>query len=241
MPYPHKNPPSDFIPYVFSHEEIEEIFKECDRLRIAGQYHSHTVLMALPSLIRLLYCTGLRINEALKIRNQDVHFDRHVIVVDSLKNHIQRFVPINTSLEIVLRQYISYRDRLSIPGITASDSYLFVSGTGKRIDSSTVSRWFHKIIINAGIPYVGNHDGPRVHDLRHTACVHTMVNMVRNGMDIYCTLPILATLMGHKNPMHTEYYLRLTQSMYPELISEFPNVISGIDMRRTETFNIIQE
>ena len=41
--------------------------------------------------------------------------------------------------------------------------------------------------------------------------------------------------------MNTEYYLRLTQSMYPELISEFPNVISGIDMRRTETFNIIQE
>ena len=60
--------------------------------------------------------------------------------------------------------------------------------------------------------------GVRLHDLRHTACVHALMKMVRSGKDPYCCLPILSVFMGHKSPSSTEYYLRLTEEMYPEII-----------------------
>lgn len=37
---------------------------------------------------------------------------------------------------------------------------------------------------------MGKNKGPRVHDLQHTFTVHSLHQMVNNGMDIYCALPI---------------------------------------------------
>ena len=76
---------------------------------------------------------------------------------------------------------------------------------------------FRKILDMCGIPHFGNHNGPRVHDLRHTYAVHTLVQMGHSGMDLYTALPILSTALGHHSLTATEQYVRLTCSMYPEL------------------------
>ena len=39
--------------------------------------------------------------------------------------------------------------------------------------------------------------------------------MIDSGMDMYASLPILSTYLGHKNIYDTEKYLRLTMSIYP--------------------------
>ena len=44
------------------------------------------------------------------------------------------------------------------------------------------------------------------------------VRQVRNGADIYCTLPILSVFLGHKKLSDTETYVRLTQEMYPDVL-----------------------
>ena len=59
---------------------------------------------------------------------------------------------------------------------------------------------------------------PRVHDLRHSYCVHALQQMVEKGMDIYCTLPFLSSFMGHQNIYSTEKYLRLVEENFSELI-----------------------
>ena len=69
-----------------------------------------------------------------------------------------------------------------------------------------------------GLEYYNGQHGIRVHDLRHTACVHALVKMVRAGKDPYCCLPILSVFMGHHDTESTEYYLRLTQEAYPDII-----------------------
>jgi len=101
--------------------------------------------------------------------------------------------------------------------------------TQNRIDKYK-SMWKHGILI----PFMGNHRGPRVHDLRHTFAVHALVQMAGSGQDLYNSLPVISTCLGHKSIAATEQYVRLIEGMYPELISQsspvsayvFPKVIS---------------
>lgn len=76
--------------------------------------------------------------------------------------------------------------------------------------------FFYKLLKICNIPYIGNRQGPRIHDLRHTFAVHSLVQMGHNGMDLYTGLPILSACLGHRSLSSTEKYVRLTCMMYPE-------------------------
>ena len=43
--------------------------------------------------------------------------------------------------------------------------------------------------------------------------------MVKQGIDIYCALPILSTYLGHASIAATEHYVRLTSELFPEIIT----------------------
>jgi len=207
----------DFIPYVFTHEQMESIFKVSDRLTMPNNNMS-SILFAMPSLLRFLYSTGVRIGEALSIKNEDIDFGRQRIVLKKTKNQMQRLVPIHPSLLEVLRQYKEFRDKIPIQGISASKGFFFVSTIGKPLHKSSVYSWFKKILKECGIPHLGNYQGPRIHDIRHTCAVHSLIKQVGEAVDIYCALPILSVFLGHKSIKGTEKYVRLTQEMYPEVI-----------------------
>lgn len=219
---------SDFVPYVFTPEEMEKIFKACDEWR-DRRHTVRNLAIIMPALLRLLYSTGMRVGEAVSIRNRDVDFERHVITLYHTKNGHERLAPLNESMEAVLKQYIHYRNKMPLPHVSDPDSFLFTSPQGWRSQHSCcIWQRFNSILRDAGIPYQGGHHGPRVHDLRHTACVHSLVNMVRSGKDPYCCLPLLSTFMGHIHVTDTEHYLRLTQNMYPEIIKLDESVTSPI-------------
>ena len=217
----------NFTPYIFSEEEIQRIFIVMDNWRDL-RYHHHTCVFAMSALLRLLYSTGMRINEALNIKNQDVDFKRHTISLIMTKNKESRLSPINESMEKVLRQYISYRDKMPIKNIDAPDAYLFVNLSGGQLNSSQVLSRFRIILKTAGIPNHPTKHVPRLHDIRHTTCTHVLIKMIRSGKDPYCCLPILSKFMGHMEVSFCEYYLRLTQNMYPELIKKDVGVTSSV-------------
>ena len=207
-------PKSDFVPYIYSQDEMQAIFKACDRLTLPGlQYNS--VIIMLPALIRMLYATGIRISEALHLLDADVHLDENYLVIRDSKNRTQRMVPISRSLSVVCRQYVFYRDKLPLK---IDREYFFLSLSGRRCNShGTIRRWFRWILKGAAIPFIGKHHGPRVHDLRHTFSICAMEKMTRQGADMYHSMPILSTYLGHKAPQSTEQYVRLCQMMFPEL------------------------
>lgn len=207
----------NYAPTIFTHEQMRNIFNVCDNL-VMKEHHSQSIMIILPALIRTLYSTGIRISEALSVLNKDINFDRKVIVLNDTKNRCQRLAPINESLEQVLKQYISYRNRIPSPGVANPDSYFFVSCTGKPCSRRTVLNYFHHIIKECGIPRRCDQRGPMVHEIRHSAAVHSLIKQTQAGVDIYCTLPLLATFMGHKKVLDTEAYVRLTQEMYPEVL-----------------------
>lgn len=217
VPRPPKAVKSQYIPYIFSEDKILKLFETCDNWRDRYYtYDSHALVM--PALLRLLYSTGIRINEALSLKNKDVNLKKHYILLENTKNYQDRLAPINPSLESVLKEYIQYRNRLAYKNISSPDSPFFITHSGRACRSETILLRFKGLIEQMGLNYQNGIHGVRVHDLRHTACVHALVKMVRNGQDPYCCLPILSVFMGHFDTKSTEYYLRLTQEAYPDII-----------------------
>jgi len=49
----------------------------------------------------------------------------------------------------------------------------------------------------------------------HTFAVRAFKQMIDAGIDMYASLPILSTYLGHKSIYDTEKYLRLTMLIYP--------------------------
>ena len=211
-----KQPKPNFTPYIFTHEQIASILKAADDCRLYD-IRMGTALFVMPTLLRLLYSTGLRVSEALSIRNEDAHLDGCYIHIRKTKNGSERVVPLCESMKDVLDVYLTHRDRMPIKGISAGKSPLFVKTDGTEFNAGCVYNHMRKLLDICGIPHKGNHMGPRVHDLRHTNAVHALVQMGHEGMDLYTSLPILSTCLGHHSLSATEQYVRLTCAMYPEL------------------------
>jgi Site-specific recombinase XerD len=209
-------PKADFTPYIFTAAQITDIFAACDAYRLYD-VRMGTSLMAMPALLRMLYGTGARISEALSVVNGDVHLEQGYIHLRKTKNGTERVVPVSETLAGVLQEYVSYRDRMPIAGISSAVRPFFVKPDGTSFQANAVYQFFRKMLDRCGIPFKGNHQGPRVHDLRHTFAVHSLVQMDHNGIDLYTGLPILSACLGHHSLAATEQYVRLTFAMYPNL------------------------
>jgi integrase len=208
---------ADYIPYIFTHEQMLQIFKTCDDLVMTSR-NMDCILFSLPSLFRFLYSTGARISEAISLRNEDVDFKRSYVVIKKTKNQQQRWLPLSPSMLQTMLQYKEARDNMPLAHATDPHSSFFISPAGRSLTNGSVYNWFRVILKKCSIPHIGKNHGPRVHDIRHTCAVHSLMKQVKSGADIYCVLPVLSVFLGHKTIRGTEKYVRLTREMYPEII-----------------------
>ncbi len=206
-----------FVPYIFTREEITNIFKSADN----EKYSSAAFRRCAPLLFRILYGTGLRINEALSLKVCDVVMQSNVLLIRESKNDNSRLVPMSPSLS---KRVIEY---LSINGYGLSEP-LFQYNTGTQLTSRSAYEWFRLILWRAGIPHRGRGKGPRMHDLRHTFAVHSLQNAVALGTDPNAYLPLLSTYLGHRTLSATERYLRLTNEVFPTIIQEMDLIMNSI-------------
>jgi integrase len=172
----------------------------------------------MPCLVRLLYGTGMRINEALSLKNKDVNIIGRYLTLKDTKNGKDRLVPMSDSLTAVFKDYLKHRNDLPLNGLERENGPFFVSLNGGVCNHSAVHCWFRKVLVLAGIPFTGNRKGPRIHDIRHTFACHSFLKLSAEGVDLYCSWPYLSTYLGHQSLEATEQYIRLTSQMYPELL-----------------------
>lgn len=209
-------PTGKHVPYIYSGEEIVRLFKACDGLRVQIA-HRESCLFSMPVLLRLLYATGIRIGEALALKDEDVNPEEGYLLVQDSKNGKQRIIPISVSLASVCKEYLSYK--ILLPHKDPATRFFFVNASGNKCGQS-VRQWFRKCLEQANIPYLGQHRGPRIHDLRHTFAVNSLAGMAEAGIDLYASLPILSNYLGHQSIEATDHYVRLTASKFPDLIRE---------------------
>lgn len=205
---------STFTPYIFTDKQISDLFEALDQMSVQGA--NKQAIFPLPVLFRFLYGTGLRISEALELTCDNVHLPEKYVVVRNSKNGFDRAVPLSDTLIDICKQYTEYRTCFLKPLFKPTNRF-FVYSDGRNCNSYTVYSWFRKALYKAGIPHGGKGVGPRVQDLRHTFACHSLAHMSRSGLDMYYSLPILSSYLGHRSLAATDSYVRLTAQVYPDL------------------------
>lgn len=212
---------NDFAPHIYTQAELQKLFDAADSYRIdKGTRQS---MFAMPALLRLLYATGLRGGEALALTVKDVNLEGQYLTVRDSKNGQERSVPFSDSMAAVLKQYALYRDKL--PANLIKADRFFIAPDGRRISRDMISKWFARLRSVAGIK-AGR--GVTPHALRHTFSVHSLAMMAERGTDIYCSLPVLSTYLGHKTIESTNHYVRLVASMFPGLLKDVDKVCINV-------------
>jgi integrase len=160
------------------------------------------------TLLGLLDCTGLRIGEALGLNDQDVDWSAGVLTVRHAKYGHARLIPVQPSTLEALQHYQTLRNKALGPRVAPA---FFVTVGGKPLGYSGVSQVFRSLCRRLGWiqPPV-----PRLHDLRHTFAVRTLVNWYQSGQPIGPKIWTLSTYLGHRHLADTYWYL----TAVPELM-----------------------
>jgi integrase/recombinase XerD len=193
-------------PYLYSDEEILAL------MAAAGALRPRLRAATFKTIIGLLACTGLRIGEALHLDRDDVDTSRRLLTVRDSKFGKSREVLLHPSTVAALEEYGEIRDRLCPH---PKERSFFITTRGTRIAHPTIYLPFRALLEQAGVthPMPGRH--VRVHDLRHSFAVRTLLGWYRDGGDVQARMPLLSTYMGHVDPAATFWYL----SAAPELLA----------------------
>ena len=198
------------VPYIFSEDELKCFFLAIDKFPPNPQTNREIVD---PVLFRLLYGCGLRVSEALNLKLKDIDFKAGMVTILGAKNGRDRLVPLAESLALRFRKL-----QRKLHTYSSDSTYFFISPLGGRLDKSTVYERFRGYLLMAGISHTRH--GPRVHDFRHSYAVHCLKKWVLSGGELTNLMPYLAAYMGHADFRGTQYYLRLTADLYPDIIQK---------------------
>ena len=208
-------PPLDLLPYrytrkapyVYSDEEITRL------LQAAGQLASPNGLRALTytTLFGLLVVTGMRISEPIALNRSDVDFITGCLTIRCSKFGKSRWLPLHPTTRQALQRYAVQRDHV-LP--TAQTPSFFISAGATRLTKCGVRYTFVKLSRQIGLRGPKDSFGPRLHDLRHSFAIRTLLNWYRTGINVQQHLPELTTYLGHAHVNDTYWYLTAT----PELL-----------------------
>ncbi len=201
-------PRCNYIPHIYTKEERRRFFQAIDEYPLASQSSRNDVD---PILFRFLYSTGARLSEALNLTIKDFNEEQGYVRILHSKNQKSRLLPLHTSMTTKISKFIkSYHKN------HGNDCYLFPSSLQTRMDSSTAYRHFRDYLFMADIPHTNT--GPRIHDWRHGMAVENLRRWSSSGQELMNLIPYLSAYMGHSDFRATQYYLRLTAEIYPEMM-----------------------
>ncbi len=191
------------VPYLYTPQEISDLMRATEILR-----GSH-VQATYRTLIGLLAATGMRIGEAIGLDRDDFDAGSGMVTIRHGKFDKARSLPLHPSTVTALDDYLRRDDRPR----GRNTSTLLISSTGKRLRYAVVQPIFKKLLHHCGIVPRSAICRPRIHDLRHSFAVSTIVDDYRTG-NPGSRLAILSTYLGHADPGDTYWYL----SAAPELL-----------------------
>ena len=183
----HKNlKSSSKIVIPFSEDEIMQVFENFNDSKISDRDKL---------IIEIFYSTGLRREELINIKIQDIFLQEGLIKILG-KRSKERLIPILPSLSKNLKIFISNNN---------NSKYLFETKKLKKISVSTVYR-----LINKYFRLVSSKVKVSPHVLRHTFATH----MLNNGADINTIKEIL----GHSSLSSTQIY---TKIKLPKIVNDY--------------------
>lgn len=193
-------------PHIFSVAQIARL------LNVATNLHARSTSLLRGPVFRLavvlLYTTGLRRGELVRLAISDYDPVERTLLVRTSKFHKSRLVALSKSAVDELERYLRIRRRLP----HHSDAPLLVNNHRgcSAYSGASFGLAMRQLFRVADVRML---DGrfPHVHDLRHTFAVHALLRWYRDGVDVQAKIPALATAMGHVSVASTAYYLALLE------------------------------
>lgn len=166
------------------------------------------------TIFALLYGLGLRVGEVSRLCLKDLDLERSLLVIHQTKFAKSRLVPFGPRMKKLLREYLRIRSEKHGPPL--AEEPLFSFGGGRPINRGTIGGTFRSLIPQLGLQVPEGVSPPRLHDLRHSFAVGTLLRWYRAGIEPETRLLHLSTFLGHVSPNSTAVYLTIT----PDLLLE---------------------
>lgn len=208
---------SNFLPHFLPYDQV------CRLIRLTRTARTPFRAITLRTLLIVLYCTGLRPGEALRLELADVDLQAHCFRIRESKGKT-RLVPFGDDLAGILRAYL--RERAAVAQ-SADAGPLFVRPDGVGLSMNAASCAVRRLLRRSRLKPLHGRDGPRPYDFRHAFAVHRLTAWYRDGVDIHSRLPWLSAYMGHDNLLGTEKYLTATGELLGMAAKRFERRFRG--------------
>ncbi len=162
--------------------------------------------------IVLLYTTGLRRGELLRLIATDYDPLAQTLLIRASKFHKSRLLPLPNDVAMEVEQFLKVHKAVR-PPLSADAPLLWNPYCGGRAYCGNQITKNIQILLNlAGIK---KPDGrlPRIHDFRFSFAINALIRWHRDGADVQAKLPYLTAYMGHVSVLSTYYYLRFIEPL----------------------------
>jgi site-specific recombinase XerD len=176
---------------------------------------SRVKLLRYQALFTIIYCCGLRLNEALNLKVNHIDSQRMTLKVENGKGGIDRYVPLpQCGLNILRKHYITHKNPV----------FIFPKcGQGQKAESSakehlrkgTVWDVFKKVVTECKF-----NKEIHPHTLRHSYATH----LLEDGVDIR----IISEYLGHKSLETTLIYTHLTPLLKENVYDKINKLMNAL-------------
>lgn len=206
-------------PHVFSEDEIARLLRAAGALRRWGASPLYGQVARLALV--LLYTSGLRRGEIVRLTLGDYDPVEHVLFVRDSKFYKSRMVPLSEDAVREIGRYLEDRSRGRFPSGADAPLLLHRRGNGLGAYSGNGLRVLMRHLFQTAGVRTASGYLPRVHDLRFTFALHALLRWYRAGADVQARLPALATYMGHVSILSTQDYLPILDVVALEASEKF--------------------
>lgn len=214
FPAPHQPRP----PYIFSQADISRLLQIADGLDPTPASPLRAKLYRLA--IVLLYTTGLRRGELVRLTLGDYASQNRTLLVRQSKFHKSRYLPLSDDTVVEMNAYLDLRRQHQLPIAPHIPLMWNRIHKGRAYTGTGLGQGLRHLFRLADIR-TADARLPRVHDLRHSFAVHALWRWYQAHIDIRAKLPLLATYMGHVSIHSTEYYLPFIEVLASEASDRF--------------------
>lgn len=203
-----------FVPFIFTMPQTDQLLQAvCKTIRHRPRYFLFDVAVYL-SILLMARC-GMRINEPLRLQQDNYRPDEGSIYIEKTKFRKDRLIP----LPVAVRKEID--DYLKLRQLFAGDDqnpYLLARKKHRGLHENQVRNVFHWAVDAIGIGQQREIIGdmtfgkPVPHSLRHSFAINTLTQIKACGHSAQHALPVLAAYMGHRKYQYTGAYLKVNHA-----------------------------
>ena len=219
-------------PYIFSEVQVAAMLNAASGLKRSPSSPLRPEVIRLS--IILLFTTGIRRGELLKLTLGDYNRQESTLHIRQTKFYKSRLLPINSDIADEIEHYLRARVRRRLP--TSPETRLIWNATqgGRAYTGTGLQDCLRPLLQQCGIT-TAKGKSPRIQDLRHSFAVNALLRWYRAGADVESKLPMLATYLGHGSTVSTHHYLHFIEPLrtaaserfakhYGELIAPEPQL-----------------